>query len=279
MTSQKSRLLVLTMALPLWMYGQTAIDLRTQSKSVDFGAAPSTRPFSTGTVLPATCSVGNMFYLSNAPTGQNIYGCTATNIWALEAGGVTAASQLTDFQAIRNSSTNLLIGTACSSAAPCNVRFAGTTYSFTSPASVNVSSGTGTLYVYVSSSGSLTVGNNVVATCASVCLAVSGVTAFPPDAIPLFSWTVTSGTLDSTGGTDFRSFLSTSSVVAGTGLVGALSGGVPMLSVDGTLVMLQAATPATSTTACSEGQWATDGTYFYLCISASTWRRAALSSW
>jgi hypothetical protein len=67
--------------------GQTAVDLRTQSKSVDFAAAPSTRPMQTGTVLPALCAQGNMFFNSGAPAGQNLYGCTAPNIWTLEAGG------------------------------------------------------------------------------------------------------------------------------------------------------------------------------------------------
>ena len=283
MTSHQSRLLVLGAALPMWLCGQTAVDLRTQSKSVDFGTAPFTRPFTTGTVLPATCTVGNMFYKSDAPAGQNLYGCTATNTWTIEAGGggggAGSASQLADFQTVRNSSTNLLIGASCSTATPCNVRSGGITYSFSNPASVNVSSGTGTLYIYVSSGGILTAGGNVAATCALTCTAVSGITAFPADAIPLYRWTVTNGTLDTSGGTDFRSFLSTSSVIAGTGLVGTVAGGIPTLSVDGTMVMLQAATPATSTSACSQGQWATDGTFFYLCVSASNWRRAALSAW
>lgn len=66
---------------------QTAIDLRTQTKSVDFAAAPSTRPMQTGTALPALCSVGQMFFNSASPAGQNLYGCVATNTWSLQAGG------------------------------------------------------------------------------------------------------------------------------------------------------------------------------------------------
>lgn len=274
--------LLLAAALPAWMHGQTAVDLRMQSRNVDFGNAPSTRPFSTGTVLPASCAVGNMFYLTNAPAGQNMYGCTGTNIWTLEGGnggGAAMASELGDFQAVRNTPTNLLIGNSCSTGTPCNVRVGGSTYSFTAPASVNVSSGTGTLYIYISNNGTFTVGSNVTAACASTCIPVSGITAFPPDGIPLYSWTVTGGTLDTAGGTDFRSFLSTSSVAAGTGLVSTLAGGIPSLSVDSTLVMLQTSVPATSTTACNQGQWATDGAYFYLCVSASSWKRTELAAW
>ncbi len=64
----------------------TQIDLRTQSKSIDFSAANTTKPVKTGTTLPASCSPGEMFYLLNAPEGSNLYGCTATNIWTPQGG-------------------------------------------------------------------------------------------------------------------------------------------------------------------------------------------------
>jgi hypothetical protein len=66
---------------------QTQVDLRTQSKSVDFSSAPSTKPMQTGTVLPSVCSIGQQFFDTGAPAGQNLYGCPATNAWVLEAGG------------------------------------------------------------------------------------------------------------------------------------------------------------------------------------------------
>lgn len=34
-----------------------------------------------GTSLPATCSVGQRYFKTNATAGQNLYGCTATNTW------------------------------------------------------------------------------------------------------------------------------------------------------------------------------------------------------
>ena len=64
---------------------QTLVALRTQSKSVDFSAANTTKPFKTGTPLPATCGVGEMFYKSDAPAGANLYGCTSINNWTLES--------------------------------------------------------------------------------------------------------------------------------------------------------------------------------------------------
>jgi len=67
---------------------QTAIDLKSQSRNIDFSGASTTRPFKTGTVLPATCSVGESFFKSNAIAGQNLYGCTATNTWSQMSSGL-----------------------------------------------------------------------------------------------------------------------------------------------------------------------------------------------
>jgi hypothetical protein len=65
---------------------QTQIDLRTQTKSVDFTAAVSTKPLKTGSVLPATCQVGDMFFKTDATPGANLYGCTAAGTWSVQGG-------------------------------------------------------------------------------------------------------------------------------------------------------------------------------------------------
>ncbi len=65
---------------------QTLVDLRTQSKSVDFTAASTTKPMKTGTVLPAACGVGEAFFQTNAPAGSNLYLCTSQNSWTLQSG-------------------------------------------------------------------------------------------------------------------------------------------------------------------------------------------------
>ncbi len=79
--------LVVTLVSITAALAQTQVDLRTQSKNVDFGSAPSTRPIQTGTALPATCLVGNLFFKTDATAGSNIYACTATNTWAVGSGG------------------------------------------------------------------------------------------------------------------------------------------------------------------------------------------------
>jgi len=77
---------LLGVALSVGAGAQTQIDLRTQTKSVDFSGVP-TKPFQTGTALPATCSAGETFFMVGAPAGQNFYGCTATNAWTLQTAG------------------------------------------------------------------------------------------------------------------------------------------------------------------------------------------------
>jgi hypothetical protein len=77
---------VLPLVLLCPAMAQTLVDLRTQSKSVDFTAASTTKPFKSGTALPATCSVGEAFFQTSAPAGTNLYACTSANSWTLETG-------------------------------------------------------------------------------------------------------------------------------------------------------------------------------------------------
>jgi len=71
---------------------QTLVDLRTQSKSVDFGDASSTRSIKVGTVLPATCATGELFFNTAANAGANVYGCSSTNTWSLQTAGGNAGA-------------------------------------------------------------------------------------------------------------------------------------------------------------------------------------------
>jgi len=87
---------ILVWALSAGVTGaQTLVDLRTQSKSVDFSGANTTKPFKSGTALPATCGLGEAFFKSNAPAGSNWYACTATNSWTLQSGAPTLAGDVT----------------------------------------------------------------------------------------------------------------------------------------------------------------------------------------
>ena len=65
----------------------TKVNLGDQGTNPDFSAMPHTRPMTVGTVLPATCQTGELFFNSASSAGQNLYACTATNTWTLEGGG------------------------------------------------------------------------------------------------------------------------------------------------------------------------------------------------
>jgi len=64
---------------------QTLVDLRTQTKDVDFSGAISTRPVKVGSSLPPTCATGELFFNTIVPAGSNVYGCTSANTWSIQA--------------------------------------------------------------------------------------------------------------------------------------------------------------------------------------------------
>jgi hypothetical protein len=66
------------MVLVVWAAaGQTQIDLNTQAKNA---------PIKSGASLPGTCTAGQVYFLTNAATGANLYGCTAANTWSVQGG-------------------------------------------------------------------------------------------------------------------------------------------------------------------------------------------------
>lgn len=272
------RLITVSLALAASLAAQTLVDLKTQSKSVDFSASSATRPVKTGTTLPAACTVGELFFKSNAAAGQNLYACHAPNNWSLTA-SATQTSQLLDLMATRNSNTQLTLASNCTTATPCNVRIGNTTYPVSSAATVTLQNGTGTAYIYVAASGQLTVGHNLTLTCSAGCTAISGVTAFPADSIPLASWTAINGIWDTLGGVDWRAFQSTRTLAAGSGLLLIESPLVTTVALDPALAPLRVSAPATATDTCTSGSWAADADYFYMCHAANTWTRVAMATW
>lgn len=337
------------------MCGQTQIDLRTQSKSIDFSAANPTKPMTAGALLPATCTAGQMYLLLNAPPGSNVYACVATNQWSLEGGasplppvtgnsgdvlstdgtsvlwtapggdvsgapgamavtgiqghpvsnlapsagqmlvwnpaiqswqpqtvtggGAGMSSQLGDFSVTVSNATTLVIGQNCSVASPCGFRFGSSEFSIGAPASIALSAGTGVLYLYAANNGTLVAGSNLTLACTAVCIAQNGVTAFPAGSLPLFTITAANGSWNANGVTDMRGFLSVQSIAAGTGLTAAQQGTATTFATDPSVISLRVVPPAVSASNCAAGTWASDGNFYYLCVSANLWKRTALSTW
>jgi hypothetical protein len=91
-------------------FAQTKVDLRTQSKSVDFSSASLTKTVRTGTSLPSTCSTSELFYLTSATPGYNLYYCTVANIWT--AAGASAPNYSQSFTAQTSVAMTHNLGTA-----------------------------------------------------------------------------------------------------------------------------------------------------------------------
>jgi len=259
---------------------QTRVDLRSQGKSIDFSAAASTRPVKTGISLPGVCQIGDLFFQTSAPSGSNLYGCVASNTWVLQSGGAATEMQLYPLMVTRSSATVLQIGAECSMIHPCNVRFGNLTYSIQTGSTATIGgTGSGLAFVYISSSGQLTVGHQMSVSCSGGCVSQIGVSGYPPDAIPLFTWSASNGNWDLLGGVDHRAVLSSKPVLAGLGLQGVENGGVTTIAADATVLAMRVSPPATATAACSVGNWAVDATYFYVCIGANSWKRAEVLTW
>lgn len=58
----------------------------------DFSTAQAIKPFKTGSSPPATCAVGEAFFNTAATAGNNLYLCTATNVWTQVFGTGQAAA-------------------------------------------------------------------------------------------------------------------------------------------------------------------------------------------
>ena len=264
---------LLSMTFVSASFGQTMVDLRTQGKNVDFSVANSTRPFKSGPTVPPVCAVGEMFYKTDAPAGMNLYGCVSPNAWVPEASGSSILA------ANRTSPDVLTIGQGCSIAFPCNIRFGNLVFSIVSNATATVKGGSGVAFIYVSSSGALTIGSTLTLTCSANCSLQDGVTSFPADSVPLYTWSATNGEWDLGGGADLRAFISAKPLQSGLGLTSTEIGGKTVFEIDTALISLRTPVPASSNSACVPGSWAMDSSFLYLCAGPSAWRRVALAAW
>jgi hypothetical protein len=148
-------------------------------------------------------------------------GATRTDCTIPGGAGITAFSGLSDLNLIRNSASQLTLGTDCSTSAPCNVMQGGTVTQIVDAVTITNPSGTGTITaatlagvrkVYYTGISALTFGG----ACPNTdCIAGS----VPATAIPLYAWTVSAGAFDAAGGTDYRAPISREDpYTAGTGL-------------------------------------------------------------
>ena len=168
------------------------------------------------------------------PASQSCLGSNGSS--QLIAGSCSGAGAQSTLQTTTPTSTSMVIGAGCSPANPCVVRSNGAVTTFTASGNVTLASastGPFTIYAYVTTAGTLTVGypgSGVTLSCTSGCTATSGITSIPVGAIPLSSTVAATNAFGTI--TDLRSFLSIDSYTASTGIV--LTGAA--ISADPTVV-------------------------------------------
>jgi hypothetical protein len=223
-------------------------------------SGPGSATFTLSTVNSAPGACGDSTHVCQVQTNAKGLVVSQTPVAIAGGSGSTTtctqmASQLTDFQIAYSSLSGgtLTINGNASASSPTTVQVGNSSYTFTQPASAYVTgTGSGAAYVYIDPiTGNLSVGSTIAVTCTG-CTYVPGISAFPIGSRALSTWAIANGAFTATGGTDYRSFLSTSSS--------------------------QVAAPASSSASCITGQWASDSNYYYACVAANTWKRASLSS-
>jgi hypothetical protein len=278
--------LTLTIGLALaslGLHAQTAIDARTQTRNIDFSGAISTTPAKVGTVIPATCAVGQMFFLSNAVAGANLYSCTATNIWSLETGGggggsanvTTTSIGQSNFVSTSSGSATAYVGSP--SVCPASL-VAGQVYwlqpdttSGVAGPTLNVCSFGAKTIIHRDGSGLGT--GELTAGVAAYPLIYDG-TSFElgfesPAAGPTGCLSVTR--------TNSQPLVDINSVCIPRLPAANIWTGANDFSASPFLA-IPTGTPATSSASCTRGSIQYDGSFIYLCIASNTWKRAAIAT-
>lgn len=199
-------------------------------------------------------------------------------------GGASSVSALIDFAAANTSSAVQQIGGSCSATVPCQARLGESVFTITAPVTLTLSgtSSNDTIYWYVSAAQVLTAGYNgaETATC-SGCSAVSGVTAFPSNSIPLWRTTVTASAFNTiTEAMDKRAMLSAAPLAAGQGIAitaDSPTPGVTTLTTDPVTVPRYFTGSGAPSGNCAAGRdfyTDTTGLNLYFCDATNTWKQA-----
>lgn len=89
------RLLLLLLAVLVPVQAQTTGYLSIIAGDINFGSAVHTRPMiivANVGALPATCTVGEVAFVSNATAGAAIYECSASNTWTQQFSAILATT-------------------------------------------------------------------------------------------------------------------------------------------------------------------------------------------
>lgn len=225
--------------LGLLASAQTKVDLGNQSKNFSLP---------TGSALPGTCNVGQVFFVTTAPAG--ISQCIAANTWApvqsTSSSNDSGASTAGTIVVQQTSATQLTIGSNCSVASPCLFRIGSSVYSLLAPAMVTVTGGSGFATIYIDTNGNITVGvastGNPGVTC-SGCLVLPSITQYPIGVIPIETWNATNGAWDASGTNSTAPLSIAPALIGGSNITVAQTAGNVTISYTGVDGAGTAATP------------------------------------
>ncbi len=242
---------------------QTRIDLASQGRNVNFADATSTIPLKVGTALPPTCKTGELFFLTTAVGGNNIFGCIAANVWSPEgasnasgagvnsisgkSGVVTLeASDINDCRIVRASAKVLVISA-------CSFGFPGAGRRTLPPATVTLLSGFGSVYVYVTPTGNVELLRNgtLIISCEG-CVDAGLGTQFPADVAPVGRWSALADSWNAMTTADDRTFFNGPAQLAPDPGIRIQSGlyGQKKIGVDTAIVQTRAAFQSAQDTFC-----------------------------
>jgi hypothetical protein len=214
--------LVLAFAAPMaWCASPpaTRIDLAKQTRNADFSQADFTKPFKSGTALPALCSVSEVFFKTDEAPGKNIYLCGSSNIWTGLPDTVGGLSNCTVW---------IVSGTA-QLASGCSAAFANQpARTLLSPGVVHPTAGDGVILFYFLNNA-FVAGFDVTADCSGGIVCQAQTSSYPQGSLPFARVTVTAGVPVSV--TDDRAWR-TSSLVAGSGIKLDYQSGTQIISVN-----------------------------------------------
>lgn len=160
--------------------------------------------YSDGQLLIGNTSTGGLSK-ANLTAGSNVTITNGPGTITIASTGGGGGSFVGDCQVVRTSGTVLTIFPTAGITTPCVFRRGTTSTRITSQATATISAGTVTVYISVGSGGTISVGAGAATVVCSGCTTTAA-TAFPTDAASVWTWTTTTGTWDTSGGTDFRAF-------------------------------------------------------------------------
>jgi hypothetical protein len=214
--------LLLFLAIATWLAAQTP-PLNFLAGSCNFPVGVYSILWTGATSYPLCAVIGPTLKLSTVNGRAQLDAVIPPPPVVTTSGGASMATQLGDFAVTRISATQLLLGSGCSAATPCNVRYGEAVAQFTSRGLITISAGDGMARACIDGSVSppiirVVTGGTVTVTCTGISCVVGTGNAFPADSIPLASWPATAGTWDVQGGIDYRAVFSSLRFVAGPGI-------------------------------------------------------------